>query len=254
MKEPEVSDSGCYVSVIAPAYNEEENLGALATELEKALLETGRPFEIVIVDDGSTDKSREVLARLVESKPCVKAVFMKRNSGQSAATVAGFRSAAGDVVFTIDADLQNNPADIPRMLKLLEETGADSVCGIRAKRQDDAIRRMSSKIANRVRRWCLGDELVDTGCALKCFRRPFVSDLPCFNGLHRFLGVMLELQGARVKQMEVDHRPRTRGVSKYGLSNRLWRGIRDLFGVRWLRVRWVKAEIAEVLTAKHDAS
>jgi dolichol-phosphate mannosyltransferase len=188
-----------------------------------------------------------VLRRLAAERDCVVPVLLKRNCGQSGATAAGFAAARGRVVFTIDADLQNDPADMPEMLRVLEETGADAVCGIRANRRDTRVRLISSRIANRVRRWLLGDSLRDTGCALKCFRREFVRDLPSFNGLHRFLGVLLEVQGAKVEQMAVNHRPRTRGVSKYGIGNRLWRGIRDLYGVRWLRDRWVRPEIEEVV-------
>jgi dolichol-phosphate mannosyltransferase len=233
------------VSVIAPAYNEAENLPALVQEIDDALRKTGRSCEIIVVDDASTDNSREILQTLAAQNDTLVPVFLARNSGQSAATVAGFRAAVGDVVFTIDADLQNDPADIPAMLLTLDEMQADAVCGIRARRRDSRVRLLCSRIANAVRRWRLGDSLRDTGCALKCFRRPFVADLPCFNGLHRFLGVFLEKQGARVEQMPVNHRPRTRGVSKYGIGNRLWRGIRDLYGVRWLRDRWVRIDLAE---------
>ena len=243
---------GCQISVICPAFNEEENLEPLTLEIEQALLPTGKPFEVIIVDDGSTDSSREVLRRLSREKPFVRGLFLSRNCGQSAATVAGFRSARGRTVFTIDSDLQNNPSDIPKMLELMEQTGCDAVCGIRGARQDTFVRRMSSKIANKVRDMFLHDGLADTGCALKGFKREYVTDLPCFNGLHRFLGAMLRAEGARIEQMVVDHRPRERGVSKYGLHNRLWRGIRDLFGLRWLCARWVKFEIDEATDCRTD--
>lgn len=237
----------CELSVIAPAFNEEESIPGLVDELENALRSTGRSFEIIIVDDASTDGSRDLLRRIAAERDCVVPVFLARNSGQSAATCAGFGVARGRIVFTIDADLQNDPADIPKMIALMEQEGADAVCGIRANRQDTRVRLISSRIANRVRRWLLGDSLKDTGCALKCFKREFVMGLPCFNGLHRFLGVLLEKQGAKVAQMAVNHRARTKGVSKYGIGNRLWRGIRDLYGVRWLRDRWVKVEVQEIV-------
>jgi glycosyltransferase involved in cell wall biosynthesis len=229
------------VSVVVPAYNEAENLAALLAELRPPLEALGRPYEIVLVDDGSTDGTREVLAGLAGQHPALRVVRFRRNAGQSAAFLAGFAAARGEVIVTLDADLQNNPADIPELVRRLE--GCDAVLGVRAKRRDSFLRRASSRVANAVRRAATGDGLTDVGCSLKAFRREHVLDLPPFDGVHRFFGTLLVWKGCRVVEVPVDHRPRRAGQAKYNLRNRAFRTLLDLLAMRWLRSRTVRYEI-----------
>jgi len=242
------SQAGCAVSIVVPAYNEEGNLRPLMAEIAPVMDALGAPYEVILVDDGSTDGTRAEIRDLVRERPNVRGLLFERNAGQSAAFGAGFRAARGRVVVTMDADMQNNPADIPRLLEAMEREGADAACGIRAKRRDNLVRRVSSRIGNTVRNWFTGDGLKDTGCSLKAIRREMAARMPVFNGLHRFLGAMLRCQNARVVQIAVDHRPRASGQPKYGrfaVWSRLMRGIRDLFGVSWLMRRWVNYRIEE---------
>jgi glycosyltransferase involved in cell wall biosynthesis len=229
------------VSVVIPAYNEAENLPALLSELVPPLDAIGRPYEILVVDDGSTDGTHEVLAGLAARDPRLRALRFRRNAGQSAAFLAGFAAARGDVIVTLDADLQNNPADIPELVRRLD--GRDAVLGVRAKRRDSFLRRLSSRVANAVRRAATGDGLTDVGCSLKAFRREHVLDLPRFDGVHRFFGTLLVWKGCRVVELPVDHRPRRAGQAKYNLRNRAIRTLLDLLAMRWLRARTVRYEI-----------
>ncbi len=186
------------------------------------------------------------MAELQRAVPFIRILRFPRNQGQSAAMHAGFRAARGEVVVTLDADLQNDPADIPRLLELLDEgDGCDMVSGIRQQRRDGFVRLAASRIANKVRNWVVGDTVSDVGCSLKAYRRSFLLKLPAFNGLHRFLPALFQIQGARIRELPVSHRPRVHGVSKYSINNRLWRGIHDLVGVRWLQKRWVDPSLAE---------
>lgn len=225
------------VSVVFPVFNEAENLAPLLEEIEQAMAATGLSYEIVAVDDASDDESLSVLEERSQDLPALRSLSTSKRSGQSAALAAGFRAARGDVIVTLDADLQNNPADIPRLLDALE--GHDVVSGVRRRRRDSWLRRISSRVANGVRSRVLDDGIRDVGCSLKVYRREVLRDLPTFNGMHRFLPALTRLRGARIRELEVDHRPRRFGESKYGLGNRLLRGIVDLFGVLWLQRRWV---------------
>ncbi len=226
------------LSIVVPAFNEEESLPRLADEIRSALETTGLDWEVIFVDDGSRDGSTAVLRRLAGEDPRVRPFRLPENRGQSAALAVGFRQARGAVVVTLDADLQNDPADIPRVVEALDD-GCDLVSGVRAKRRDTWLRRVSSRVANRVRDRVTHDSITDVGCSLKAYRARLLDDLPVFDGLHRFLPALVQMKGARVREIPVNHRPRRWGRSKYGLHNRLWRGIRDLFGVRWLQDRWV---------------
>jgi dolichol-phosphate mannosyltransferase len=192
----------------------------------------GEDWEVVLVDDGSTDGSLDRMRQQARRDARYRVVRHGRNAGQSAALVSGFAVARGDVVVTLDADLQNPPAEIPRLLEALE--GHDVVSGVRAKRRDTWAVRTAGKIANRVRGWVLHDGVRDVGCALKAYRREQLVELPAFNGLHRFLPALLKARGARITEVPVGHRPRAHGQSKYTIRGRLWRGIADMFGVRWL--------------------
>ena len=226
------------VSIVIPVFNEAESLPVLAGELRAAMESLARPYEVLFVDDGSTDGSAEVLAALASSDPRVRVVRLSRNQGQSAALAAGFRRVRGEVVVTLDADLQNDPADIPLLLAALED-GYDLVSGVRVERHDSWVRRVSSRIANRVRDAVLHDGITDVGCSLKAYRAEHLRNVPAFMGMHRFLPALVEMQGARVREIPVGHRPRRFGEAKYGIGNRLLRGLADLWAVRWLKKRWI---------------
>lgn len=234
------------ISIVIPVYNEEENLPVLAEEIRAAMapVETsGRPYEVVLVDDGSTDTSPAVMARLAREDPHVRVVRQRRNSGQSAALDAGARYARGGIVVTLDADLQNDPADIPRLLERLD--GFDVVSGVRAKRRDTWVRRVSSKIANGIRNRVTHESVTDVGCTLRAMRIEYLRRIPVFNGMHRFLPTLLRMEGARVTEIPVNHRPRLHGQPKYNIRNRIFRALADLFGVRWMQTRWVDRRLAE---------
>lgn len=228
-------------SVILPVYNEEDNVGPLIAEIRAALAPLGRPFEVLAVDDCSRDRSLAVLGRLQGSHPELRIVRHRRNCGQSAAFASGLRRARGEIIITLDADGQNDPADLPRLISALAEDVA-GVVGVRARREDSGLRRFSSRLANGYRDWITGVKVRDAGCFLRVLRRQAANELPVFNGLHRFVVTILRYQGYRVVELEVGHRARRTGVSKYGVGNRLWRGIRDCFAMRWYRARVVPGD------------
>ena len=232
------------ISVVIPAYNELENLEPLLAELRAALAQVGESYEIVLVDDGSGDGSAERLLEEARRDPALVPVLLAQNRGQSTALAVGVARAQGEVIVTLDADLQNDPADLPRLLEALD--GADVVSGIRRGRQDSRLRRVSSGIANAVRRAVLGDPVTDIGCSFKAYRRRALEGVPWFVGAHRFLPALCVFRGARLKEIPLSHRPRRHGRSKYGVSNRLWRGLYDLVGVRWLKSRLLRYDIREV--------
>jgi dolichol-phosphate mannosyltransferase len=225
------------LSVVIPVYNEIENLDPLLVELRAALGSTRRDAEIVLVDDASSDGSARWILDESRRDSRVRAVLLQRRGGQSAALAAGLSRAQGRVIVTLDADLQNDPADLPRLLEALG--GADVVSGIRARRQDGRVRLISSRLANATRRAVLGDTVTDIGCSFKAYRRETLVGLPPFVGVHRFLPALCQFRGARLVEVAVAHRPRRHGASKYGVSNRLWRGLYDLIGVRWLKSRLI---------------
>jgi len=233
------------VSLVVPVYNERENVGALVTEIAAAL--AGRRYEIVAVDDGSTDGSLAELQRLKHAHPELHIVAFEGNAGQSAAFVAGFRAARGRAIVTLDADLQNDPADVPALLAELERSGAACVAGYRANRRDTPWRRLQSRIANGVRNWLTAETIRDTGCSLKAFRADAVRALPAFNGMHRFLPTLIRRDGGTVTEVPVSHRPRRFGTTKYGMWNRVFRALRDAFGVRWLLRRPLRYRVREEL-------
>jgi dolichol-phosphate mannosyltransferase len=231
------------LSVVIPVYNEEENLPILAAEVQGALQAAGRSYEVLYVDDGSTDGSPGILRRLAREDPAVRVIRQRRNSGQSAALEAGFRFARGAVVITLDADLQNDPADIPRLLERLD--AYDVVCGVRANRQDTWMRKVSSRIANGVRNRLTHDAVTDVGCTLRACRAEYLRRVPMFTGMHRFLPTLLKMEGARVTEVPVHHRPRLHGQPKYNIRNRIWRALADLFAVRWMQKRWLDRRLSE---------
>jgi dolichol-phosphate mannosyltransferase len=244
------SSPGVQLSVVIPVCNEAENVGPLAREIHAAL--TGKlNFEIIFVDDGSTDATggevRKVRAAAV---PQIRLLRHSQRSGQSTAVRTGVRAARAPWIATLDGDGQNDPADIPSLLTALQQHGGDGqlklIMGNRTARRDTWLRRLSSRVANGVRGTMLGDGTPDTGCGIKLFERELFVELPHFNHMHRFLPALVQRAGMRVISVPVAHRPRLRGTSKYGLNNRLWVGIVDLFGMMWLiRRRIVRQTVAE---------
>jgi dolichol-phosphate mannosyltransferase len=218
------------VSVIVPVFNEQENISILQTELARALAELDH--EIIFVDDGSTDRTAEQIKRTAE----VRVLRFEKNTGQSAAMYAGLKAARGETLVLIDGDLQNDPADIPRLLAEVAR-GADLACGYRQNRKDTKIKRLTSRIANFVRSRFTKDGVRDTGCSLKAMRRECVGALIPFKGMHRFIPALIKGAGFRLVEVPVHHRPRRFGQSKYGLRNRALRATIDMFGVRWLLSR-----------------
>ncbi len=230
------------VSVVVPFYNEEENVPLLAAKIDAVFAGLADyDYECLLVNDGSTDGTRAELDRLAAADPHIRALHLVANRGQSAALVAGMRRARGEYIFILDGDLQNDPCNFPRMLELLEEY--DCVCGYRANRQDSWVRLMSSRVANAVRALFVPTGTRDAGCGSKGFRRACVPYIVSFNGAHRFLDSVLVNAGFSVTECPVTHHPRQHGVSKYGIHNRLWRGLYDLIGVRWLCKRYVTFEV-----------
>jgi len=224
------------VSVIVPVFNEEENISILQSELRAAL--DGLDYEIVFVDDGSVDCTVE----RIETAPNVLLIRFEKNTGQSAALYAGLQAARGANAVLIDGDLQNDPADIPRLLAEIAR-GADLVCGYRINRQDTLVKRLTSRIANAVRSRFTKDGVRDTGCTLKAIRRECISALVPFKGMHRFIPALIKGAGYRLVEIPVNHRPRRFGQSKYGLGNRALRATIDMFGVRWLLSRRLNYKI-----------
>ena len=224
------------VSVIVPLFNEEENISILQSELRAAL--DGLDYEIVFVDDGSLDCTVE----RIETAPNVRLIRFEKNTGQSAALYAGLQAARGANAVLMDGDLQNDPADIPRLLAEIAR-GADLVCGYRINRQDTLVKRLTSRIANAVRSRFTKDGVRDTGCTLKAIRRECISALVPFKGMHRFIPALIKGAGYRVVEIPVNHRPRRFGQSKYGLGNRAFRATIDMFGVRWLLSRRLNYKI-----------
>jgi dolichol-phosphate mannosyltransferase len=226
------------VSVVVPLYNEEQSVAMLQRELADAL--TGVDYEILFVDDGSQD---ETVARIA-ADPRTRVLRFKKNAGQSAAIFAGLQAVRSEVAVLIDGDLQNDPADIPRLLAEISR-GADLVCGYRAQRKDTLLKRITSRVANFVRSRFTRDGVRDTGCTLKAMRRDCIAALAPFKGMHRFIPALVKGAGYRLVEIPVNHRPRRFGQSKYGLGNRALRATIDMFGVRWLLSRRLNYKLRE---------
>jgi len=223
------------LSVVIPVYNEQDNLEPLLEELFPVLKDIGWGFEVICVDDASTDNSFSVLQELNKKFAALRIVQHTFNCGESAAEATGFSHACGDWIVTMDADQQNDPADIPTLLKASQNV--DAVCGVRSEREDDWVKRISSKVANGFRNWVTQDIITDAGCTFRALRRDALREMPVFNGMHRFLPTFLRLQGFTATEIPVNHRPRTRGKSKYGIGNRMFRGLVDCFAILWWRKR-----------------
>ncbi|MUM76886.1 glycosyltransferase [Pseudodesulfovibrio sp. F-1] len=231
-------------SVVLPVFNEQDNLETLFAEIRRAADSTGRPWEAVFVDDCSTDRSLEIIRALAGSHPEVRYVAFAENRGQSAAFCAGFDVADSQVIVTMDSDLQNDPADIPRMLAAFGQD-CEMVVGWRARRKDTLVKRISSRIANTIRDWFTDDGVHDTGCSLKVMRADMLRRLPRFRNMHRYFPILMKMQGARISEVKVNHRERFSGVSKYGTLDRALAGIYDLIGVQWLIKRHIDYAVKE---------
>ncbi|MBN2141095.1 MAG: glycosyltransferase family 2 protein [Desulfovibrionaceae bacterium] len=231
-------------SLVIPVYNEQGNLQTLFTEIKAAMDPLARPWEALFIDDGSLDQSLEVIRDICREHKEARYLAFARNRGQSAAFCAGFDAARAKVLITMDSDLQNDPADIPGLLAEFEK-GFDLVLGRRARRRDSLVKRMSSRIGNAVRNWVTHDGVRDTGCSLKVMRADLALNLPRFRNMHRFLPALMKMRGARLAEVDVNHRPRHSGRSKYGTWDRALAGLFDLIGVSWLIRRDLDYQIKE---------
>lgn len=235
---------GPYISLVIPAYNEQETIPTLLERAGRAMLQTGRSFEVIIVDDGSTDRTPELLRESLGAYSWLRVLRLARNSGQTAAFDAGFKAARGRVIATIDADLQNDPEEIARLLPMLDE--CDMVNGWRQKRNDSGYRRLQTRIANGIRNWLSDETIQDSACSLKVYKRECVEGLQLFTGMHRFFPTLVKMRGYKVIETPVKHSPRFAGTAKYGMWNRALRALVDLLAVRWMKKRYIRYEVSEV--------
>jgi dolichol-phosphate mannosyltransferase len=240
------------ISIIVPVFNEADNILPLADEIITALRQQPRAFEIVFVDDASTDATWERLRDAHRLDARVRGLRHHRNAGQSAAVWTGFKATEGPIVATLDGDRQNDPADLPRLLAHLDTV--DFVSGLRLKRQDNWVRRGSSRVARWARSRVFKVDFQDTGCGFRVFKRTALNGLFPFNGFHRFLPVLVHAHGVKTLEVPVNHRPRVAGLSKYGLWNRLGRGIYDLIGVSWYLRRSLRPVPVSVLDQRSTSN
>ncbi|MFB3884571.1 MAG: glycosyltransferase family 2 protein [Thermodesulfobacteriota bacterium] len=231
------------ISAVIPVFNEEENLPLLVPRLVDILKEIGLSHEIIFVDDGSSDGSRRVLKEFSSRYPSVRVLRFRENRGLSSALWAGTKEARGSKIVTLDSDLQNDPADIPRLMKYLDRY--DMATGWRQRREDPWLKRVSSKIGNFIRNWLSGESIKDSACTLRFFKKECVENIPVFNGMHRFLSTLVKREGYRVVEVPVAHHPRRFGKSKYNIRNRMWRSFVDLLAVRWMKSRRIQYDIEE---------
>jgi dolichol-phosphate mannosyltransferase len=243
MDRPLRENSKMDISVVVPVYNEEENLPVLIPQIAEVLKPLGKTYEMIFVDDGSKDHSRRLLKEMVLQYPEVRILGFKKNCGETAAGAAGLREARGEMVITIDADLQNDPRDIPTMLAYLKDY--DMVTGWRQKREDSWVKRITSKIANRIRNGLSGETIRDSGCTFRAYKRACLQNLKLYKGMHRFMPTLVKMEGFRVIEIPVAHHPRKFGVSKYTTWNRMWRAFVDLLAVKWMKSRHLHYEIEE---------
>ncbi len=230
------AEESIQISIVIPLFNEEGAVAGLVEEIHEVVNSIELSYEVILVDDGSTDNTKKVLRALEKQHANIRVFYHRMNYGQSAGLATGFSFARGNIIITLDGDGQNAPADIVLLIEKLTDD-VDCVCGVRHQRQDGIIKRISSRIANQFLRISTGASFADTGCALRAIRREALGELMIFNGMHRFLPSILRLQGYHVVEIPVGHRPRLTGASKYGISNRLFRGLRDCFALRWYKAR-----------------
>jgi glycosyltransferase involved in cell wall biosynthesis len=235
-----------FLSLVIPCYNEQENVDVLLTRVESALAVLNKPFEVILVDDGSTDDTPKLLAAGMAKYPWLRVLRMAHNGGQSAAFEAGFETARGQIIATIDADLQNDPEEIPRLIPLLDEQKVDMITGWRKDRQDTNFRKWQSRQANRIRNWVTEETVVDSASSLKVYRAHAVKGMKLFRGAHRYFPTLVKMRGYTVFETPVKHSPRHAGTAKYGFGNRAFVGIYDLIGVRWLKKRYLRYQATEI--------
>lgn len=248
-----MSDPVPYLSLVIPCYNEQENVPTLIERVEASLNKTGKPFEVIIIDDGSTDSTPQLLADAMAKHNWLRVIRMAKNGGQSAAFEAGFEAARGEIIATIDADLQNDPEEIPRLLPLLDEMKVDMITGWRKDRQDTPFRRWQSRQANRIRNWITQETVNDSASSLKIYRAGAIKGIKLFRGAHRYFPTLVKMRGGTVHETPVKHSHRFAGTAKYGFRNRAFVGIADLFGVRWMKKRHLQYQASEVFpTNKHE--
>lgn len=231
------------ISVVVPVFNEEENLPVLIPKLVEVLNNLGYKYEMIFVDDGSYDESRTILKRMKSQYPMLRIIGLKENKGLSTALIAGIKEAKGDKIVTLDSDLQNDPEDIPRLLGYLDQY--DMATGWREKREDPWLKRVSSKVANRIRNLITKEEVKDSACTFRAFKKTCFRDIPIFNGMHRFLPTLFKMNGLKVIEVPVSHQPRRFGKSKYNIRNRAFKSFCDLMGVSWLKKRRIQYEVDE---------
>jgi glycosyltransferase involved in cell wall biosynthesis len=229
------------ISVVVPAYNEVDCLRPFTVEVVEVMRGLGREFEILFVDDGSSDGTRDLMYQLADDYPEVHFIGFKHNCGQTSAMAAGFKHARGDIIVTLDSDMQNDPHDIPTLLEQLDQY--DVVCGWRQKRNDNLVRRISSRVANCVRNKLSDEEIADVGCSLKAYKKECFESLKLFEGMHRFLPTLFKMEGFTVVEVPVNHRQRELGTSKYNIRNRIVKAFVDLLAVRWMKKRHIGYEI-----------
>ncbi len=230
-------------SIIIPIKDEEHNILSLVNEIEPVMTALNKPWELICIDDGSKDKSFEILNKLRSQKPFLKLISFTRNYGQSSAFDAGFKRAQGDYIITLDGDLQNDPRDIPKLLK--QVSSYDMVCGWRHTRRDRLSKRMTSKISNYIRSRLCKDQMHDTGCSLKIFKKESLNQIRLFHGMHRFLPALFKMEGFTILEVKVNHRPRVGGKSKYHFFNRSIGPILDMFVVYWMRKKKLRYQVKE---------
>jgi len=235
-----------FLSLVIPAYNEQEVIPELLTRVQASLEKTGQPFEVLIVDDGSTDSTPKMLADAMARHSWLRVIRMSRNSGQSAAFDAGFKAARGQIIATIDADLQNDPEEIPRLVPMLD--GYDMITGWRQKRRDSKFRLIQTRIANRIRNWLSEETIQDSASSLKLYKRHCLAGIQLYTGMHRFMPTLVKMRGYTVLETPVKHSPRFAGTAKYGFRNRAFRAFADLIAVRWMKKRYLRYEAMEVIT------
>ncbi len=223
------------ISIVLPLYNEEENIRPLISSLFKVMERVDKEYEIIAVNDGSNDNSGKILLELVSTYKDVRIITFDKNYGLTASIDAGFKAANGTVVVTIDADLQNEPDDIPLLLEKIKEF--DMVCGWRFKRHDPLLKRLSSKVANYVRNKLSVEDINDSACTLKAFRRACLDKIKLYNGFHRFLPTLFKMEGFSVTEVKVRHHPRRRGISKFNIRNRIFVSFIDLLVIVWMKKR-----------------
>lgn len=235
-----------HLSLVIPVYNEEDNLERLHAEIAEAMKTISDSYEVVLTDDASKDRSWEIMRSIAAKDSHWRIQRFAENCGETAASAAGMRSSRGQIILTLDADLQNDPRDIPQFLKALQE--ADCVCGSRVhQRADNWLRRVSSRIANAVRNALSSEQISDAGCTYRAFKRECLAEIKFFRGAHRFLPTLFRMDGFKVVEIPITPRRRFAGESKYGVWNRLFKSFADLLAVRWMKSRQLRYRIAETV-------